>query len=157
MFTIDPERWATMWAPASLLRCQAAVTLTSMACWNSSSGSSSMATLWPMPALLIRMSTVPKCSTVRPPGARGRRPRPRRPHGQRAGEVGDQVGQAVFAAGGHDHAGPGGVQDAGEAVTESGGGAGDDGDLPVEAERGEWIDGRHGRQGYAHRPGGPVP
>ena len=55
-------------------------------------------------------------------------------------EVGGQRLEPVGAAGGGHHGGAGGVQDPGEAVAQAGGGAGDDGDLAVEAERGGDVD-----------------
>ena len=64
MFTMLPRRWATITSPASLDRCQMAVTFTSTALRKTSSVSSSMLTVWPMPALLTSTSIVPCCSTT---------------------------------------------------------------------------------------------
>ena len=60
--------------------------------------------------------------------------------GDGAGQLADQRGQALLAAGGDDHGRAGGVEHAGEPLAQPARGAGDQGDLAVEAEGGEGID-----------------
>ena len=64
--------------------------------------------------------------------------------GDGAGQVADERGQALLTAGGHDDGRAGGVEHAGEALAQPARGAGDEGDLAVEPERGQRIDGEGG-------------
>ena len=121
------------------------MTLISIAWRKVSTSSSSTATAWPMPALLTRTSTVPKRSTTSAT-SRSRSSAELRSRGDRegAGQLADERGQPVLAAGGHDDGRAGGVEHAGEPLAEPARGAGDQGDLAVEAEGGQGIDGEGG-------------